>query len=282
MKDRIRLATPGGRGSEDCKQAHGGSKVSCARSGAVSLFGTGSMLPQAPRLTRVTSCRDPNLAPASEFTKGSWRGSIVLRDTLHLRNPASIHLRPLFNRLRRGMGGFTRRSCSMSGALWILLLACQMALGGCSTPLREGDEAPPFRLDGMEGGSVSLEALRGRVVVLHFWATWCPPCLEELPRLLTFFRKQDPDRFVLVAVNVDKGDPARVREFLGTWGLEHRGYLDPGGRLARRYGTIRFPETYALDRHGVLRMKVVGASDWSDPSWERFLQNCYEGAEPRG
>ena len=153
---------------------------------------------------------------------------------------------------------------------------------GCTEPLREGEEAPPFRLDGLEGGSLALEEQRGKVVALHFWATWCPPCLEELPRLLTFFGKQDPDRFVLVAVNVDKGGPARVKAFLESWGLEHPGYLDPGGKLARRYGTIRFPETYILDRRGILRRKVVGAADWSDPFWERFLQDVYDGVVTQG
>jgi len=148
---------------------------------------------------------------------------------------------------------------------------------GCTNPLLEGEDAPSFQLKGLDGGSVSLAELKGKVVVLHFWATWCPPCLEELPQLLSFFRKQDPARFVLLTVNVDAAHPARVKEFLRSWGVEPSGYLDPGGKLARRYGTIRFPETYILDPKGTLRKKLVGAADWMDPHWERFLQSVHDG-----
>jgi thiol-disulfide isomerase/thioredoxin len=127
-------------------------------------------------------------------------------------------------------------------------------------------------LEGLNGGSVSLEDLKGKVVVLHFWATWCPPCLEELPRLLSFSRKQDPSKYVLLPVSVDKAGRGSIKKFLESWGLEPDGYLDPGGKLARKYGTIRFPETYILDPQGILRKKVIGAGDWDVSFWERFLQ----------
>jgi len=147
--------------------------------------------------------------------------------------------------------------------------------------LQEGEVAPPFRLQGLDGGSLSLAELKGKVVVLHFWATWCPPCLEELPRLFTFSGKQDPEKYMLVPVSVDRTGPGSVIKFLDSWGLEPRGYLDPGGKLAKKYGTIRYPETYILDPQGILRKKVIGAGDWNVSSWERFLQQfSEEGKNP--
>lgn len=150
---------------------------------------------------------------------------------------------------------------------------------GCAPPLREGDPAPAFRLSGLDGDSVSLAELKGKAVFLHFWATWCPPCLEELPRLLAFAEKQDPQRFVLLPVSVDRGGPSQVKAFLRSWGLDPHGYLDPGGKLARRYGTVRFPETYVLGPQGTLRKKVIGAGDWDPAYWERFLQGLFHGEE---
>jgi peroxiredoxin len=156
--------------------------------------------------------------------------------------------------------------------LVILFAACF----SCRNSPQEGDAAPPFELKGLDGPGVCLDELKGKVVVLHFWATWCPPCLDELPRLLRFFRSQDPNKVVLLPVSVDNSDPDYVRRFLASWGIQTTTYLDPGGELGRRYGTIRFPETYVVDTKGIIRKKVIGAGDWDASYWERFLQGLYE------
>jgi thiol-disulfide isomerase/thioredoxin len=156
--------------------------------------------------------------------------------------------------------------------LVILLAACF----SCRNVPREGEAAPLFELNGLDGRTLSLQELEGKVVVLHFWATWCPPCLDELPRLFRFFRNEDPNKFVLVPVSVDNSDPDHVRRFLVSWGIETKTYVDPGGELARRYGTIRFPETYVVDPKGIIRKKVIGAGDWDSFYWERFLQGLYD------
>ena len=68
------------------------------------------------------------------------------------------------------------------------------------------------------------------------------------------------------------GQSGPVKKFLNSWGLDVHGVLDPGGKIARRYGTLRYPETFILDPKGILRKKVIGAGEWNPDDWERFLQ----------
>ncbi len=156
-------------------------------------------------------------------------------------------------------------------------LACLLAafvLLQCTRPVEVGQKAPDFVLKDLKGASVSLGELRGKVVFLHFWATWCPPCLIELPGLLRFTEGLDKGKYALLAVCVDNERPSRIGDFVRSWGEEIPVYLDPGGSLARRFGTFRFPETYILDHEGGVCRKVIGAGDWIKPKWARILHAC--------
>ena len=169
--------------------------------------------------------------------------------------------------LRRGPGWFGRR-----GRLgWILAACCLLQ---CTRPVQVGQQAPDFVLEDLRGGSVSLGGLRGKVVFLHFWATWCPPCLVELPALTRFVDQLNEGGFALLAVCVDNERSSTIKDFLQGWGTEIPVYLDPGGSLARRYGTVRFPETYILDHEGVVCRKVIGAGEWKTPNWAHILHAC--------
>jgi len=154
---------------------------------------------------------------------------------------------------------------------WVLVA---FLLAQCSRPVQVGQKAPDFVLEDLKGGSVSLGELRGKVVFLHFWATWCPPCLVELPGLQRFVEGLDEGQYALLAVCVDNEEPARIGDFLKSWGVEIPVYLDPGGSLARRFGTIRFPETYILDHEGGVCRKVIGAGDWKTSKWAHILHAC--------
>ena len=88
-------------------------------------------------------------------------------------------------------------------------------------------------------------------------------------------QKLNPDKFVLLAICVDNTGPEAVDAFLKSWGLEISVFLDKGGRLARRYGTFRYPETYILDHEGLLQKKIIGAGDWDSPKWVQFLQELF-------
>jgi cytochrome c biogenesis protein CcmG/thiol:disulfide interchange protein DsbE len=130
--------------------------------------------------------------------------------------------------------------------------------------ITSGDQAAEFRLQALEGRSVKLSDLRGKVVMVHFWATWCPPCVEELPTIDTLYRTIADKDFQLLAVSVDDAAP-EVVAFLKKHGLNLPVLMDPGRKTAGRYGTYKFPETYIVDRQGMVRVKVIGPRDWSRP-----------------
>jgi cytochrome c biogenesis protein CcmG/thiol:disulfide interchange protein DsbE len=143
---------------------------------------------------------------------------------------------------------------------------------GCNRgdiPGNIGKPAPEFTVaDGVN--SVQLSKLRGRVVILNLWATWCPPCIEELPSLLAMHREL-PD-IAIVAISEDEDD-AVYRKFLAQHQIDLMTVRDPSQRVNRLYGTVQIPETYVIDRRGVLRRKFVSAQDWTDPEIVKYLRS---------
>ncbi len=138
--------------------------------------------------------------------------------------------------------------------------------------VRVGDASPDFRLQGLDGRSVSLSELRGKVVMVHFWATWCPPCVEEIPSIDRLSRSLPGDDFEVLAVSVDEGAGDAVRSFLQRNGLSLPVLLNPDRSVAGRYGTFKFPETYLVDRSGIVRYKVIGAANWDNPDAIRTIK----------
>lgn len=129
-----------------------------------------------------------------------------------------------------------------------------------------GDRAPEFRLPAPDGRLVSLSDHRGKVVMVHFWATWCPPCVEEMPTLDALYRSLQGKDFEVLAVSVDERGVDAVVPFLSKNRLGLPALLDPRRSIASLYGTYKFPETYLVDREGIVRHKVIGARDWSVPA----------------
>jgi peroxiredoxin len=127
--------------------------------------------------------------------------------------------------------------------------------------------APDFELPDLEGAKQRLAAHRGKVVLLNFWATWCPPCVEELPSLVGLERSMKGDRFALLTVSVDESSRV-VKEFLAKTKQEHTSLpilLDPEKKVSALYGTSKFPETYLIDGRGIARYKFIFKRDWSSP-----------------
>jgi peroxiredoxin len=142
-----------------------------------------------------------------------------------------------------------------------------------------GDRAPEFAVLRLSGESVSLRDFQGKNVFVHFWATWCPPCLVELPALGRFSARLEQDRFAVLAVCVDRAEPWKIKQFLEAGGYDLPVYLDPGGRIAASFGTLKFPETYVIGSEGKVLRKIIGPGDWDDPSWERILQSLAPRAD---
>jgi peroxiredoxin len=152
-----------------------------------------------------------------------------------------------------------------------LLLSLALA-PGCDRgahPAQTGSAAPDFTVsDGAT--TVHLASYRGRVVVLSFWATWCAPCIEEMPSLLALHHEQ-PD-LAVVAVSADD-DPDAYNRFLARHHVDLITVRDPAETAARLYHSEIWPETYVIDRQGVIRRKFIGAQDWTSPEIRAYLKS---------
>jgi thiol-disulfide isomerase/thioredoxin len=154
----------------------------------------------------------------------------------------------------------------------IFLLATLALLAGCnrgSHPAQTGLKAPDFTVnDGIT--SVHLANYHGKVVLLNFWATWCPPCIEEMPSLLQLHHL-DPN-IVIVAISIDE-DPDAYASFLRNRHVDLITVRDPQQSAANLFHTDMWPETYVIDRSGVIRRKFIGAQDWTSPEIVHYLNS---------
>jgi peroxiredoxin len=123
---------------------------------------------------------------------------------------------------------------------------------------QEGQPAPDFTLRTLDGGEIRLSELRGQVVLLNFWATWCGPCRDEMPLFEQALKERGPDGLVIVAINVQESD-AQVRPFVERLGLTYPIGMDKNGSLARRYRVRSYPTTYFVGRDGTVEGRRVGA-----------------------
>ena len=132
---------------------------------------------------------------------------------------------------------------------------------GVAPPVGRGSPAPPFSLSSLDGGPVSLADLRGRVVLVNFWATWCKPCEDEMPAMQRLYQQLSGEGFELVAISVDE-DVEAVRSFRDRYGLSFTILLDPDRSVAEAYQTFRFPESLLLRPDGVVVERYVGEKRW--------------------
>src|SRR5580658_3995032 len=151
-------------------------------------------------------------------------------------------------------------------------LALLLALSGCwrgSRPSRIGSAAPDFTVHD-SNRTVTLSQLKGQVVVLNFWATWCPPCIEEMPSLVQMQERMKSKGVTVLAVSIDVDENA-YRKFLTQHGVNLLTVRDPEEKTPSLYGTHMWPETYIIDRNGIVRRKFIGAVDWTEPEVIEFI-----------
>ena len=129
-----------------------------------------------------------------------------------------------------------------------------------------GSQAPAFGATNLRTGRASgLADYEGRVILLNIWATWCQPCRVEMPAIERLSRQLDSTDFRVVAVSVDVSDSTTVNAFVKEMGLSFDILHDPTQAIQRRYQTTGVPESFVIDRHGVIVKKVIGASSWDSP-----------------
>jgi peroxiredoxin len=132
---------------------------------------------------------------------------------------------------------------------------------------------PPFKLRDRTGREVSLADLRGKVVFLNFWATWCAPCREEMPSLAALARSIDAQDAVFLAVSVDE-EWEVVDRFAAQTPLPFTVLLDPSQEVAAAYGSVKFPESFVIGKDGQLLYKIVGARDWGVTAARKLLEQA--------
>ena len=163
--------------------------------------------------------------------------------------------------------------------LLLLLAVAPSAVAAGSGPAaapRVGQLAPDFTLKDVNGRSYTLSQLRGKVVLVNFWATWCPPCRAEMPSMEKLNTLLSGGDFVLLAINGEEDALDVVKEYLQESPHSFPVLLDGETLVQRQYNVYAFPETFIIRRDGIIADHVIGAIDWTGPqvlSLIKFLIN---------
>jgi peroxiredoxin len=130
-----------------------------------------------------------------------------------------------------------------------------------------GAAAPNFWLSTLRGDTVKLSDYRGTVVFLNIWATWCPPCRQEMPSMESLYQRLKGREFEMLAVSIDREGEKVIRPFVAKYGLTFPVLLDPDRKTYRLYGLTGIPETFLIDKNGVIVYKIIGPENWVDKEW---------------
>lgn len=150
-------------------------------------------------------------------------------------------------------------------ALCLVVLAYGIFRAFQQRVVEVGDTAPGFSVVADSGRVVSRADFGGRLLVLNFWATWCPPCISEMPSLSEFQKNFAASGVVVLGISVDRSEQA-YRALIQKSKITFLTARDPEARISSGYGTFKYPETYIIDRHGKVIQKIIGPADWTDPA----------------
>jgi peroxiredoxin len=169
---------------------------------------------------------------------------------------------------------------------YLLLIVLLVVIGGgayiysnmpSTTAVVAGDVAPDFTLEDTKGNKVTLSALRGKVVMVNFWATWCPPCIEEMPSMERLNKFMADEDFVMLAINTEKNGRSVVPEFLKKNPHDFTVLYDDQTTVQQQYGVYKFPESFIVGKDGTVVEKIIGPLDWSSPKTVAYLKSLAKG-----
>lgn len=162
---------------------------------------------------------------------------------------------------------------------WLQLLVLPLLAGLCfflyqamtERIVEAGDSAPGFSITTDSGRKVTRSDFGGKVLVLNFWATWCPPCIEEIPTLDAMQKQLAARGVVVLAVSVDKNQQA-YQQFLSKARVGFLTARDPSADISSLYGTFKYPETYIINKDGKVVAKLISNQDWTKPEIIRQIE----------
>lgn len=168
----------------------------------------------------------------------------------------------------------------MQRIVFFVMVCLILSLSACSradsskkiTVAAENKPAPDVSVVSLATGSpLKLSDLKGKVVLLNFWATWCPPCREEIPSMMKLNTLMAGKPFQMVAVSIDEGGKPAIEAFFKESGFSLPTYLDATAASTKSYGITGVPESFIIDRQGIIVKKIVGGVAWDSPEVLSFL-----------
>lgn len=199
---------------------------------------------------------------AGEGSQLTWGVSALMAGGLTavwMRNKPSNHLRPILQRLTIFVIGYAL-VWTVAVNIWDKYETGIAQAGNASVGLKIGQRAPDFELKQLDGQTVKLSDYRGKTVMLNFWATWCPPCREEMPHMQQFHTENEKDGVVILGVNATSTEISVpvVDSWLKEWGITFPIVLDEQGEVIKTYRVNSYPATFVIDGDGVIRHKHPG------------------------
>jgi peroxiredoxin len=159
----------------------------------------------------------------------------------------------------------------------VLLQTHKPALDPAGKPrFEKGAPAPNFTLPDLDGKMVSLADYRGKVVLLNIWATWCPPCVEEMPSMEKLHQELKEEKFVILAVSIDESGANAVLPFMKNHRLNFPALIDSAGAIKGLYQTTGVPESFIIDKDGRIVEDVVGPMDWAADGAIRYFRELIQ------
>ena len=144
------------------------------------------------------------------------------------------------------------------------------------SPLKTGGAAPEFTFPGIDGKMVSLSDYRGNVVLVNVWATWCPPCVDEMPSMQKLYQELKGEKFEILAVSIDALGTKAVAPFMKKFNLSFPALMDPDGSIQTLYQTTGVPESFIVNQQGILIKKIIGPRDWAAPEFIDFFRELLQ------
>ena len=165
----------------------------------------------------------------------------------------------------------------VGAAVYLVSSSSSRSPGEWVNSVAVGDVAPDFQLEDTKGKKVSLSELRGKVVMVNLWATWCPPCIEEMPSMERLHEVMAGEDFVMLAINTEQNGRTVVPEFLQKTPYTFPILYDDKGVVQKLYGVYKFPESFIVGKDGKVVEKVIGPLDWSSSKTINYLKGLTKG-----